>query len=90
MKSLYESIMDVDNNIDNLDKSILIGGHYEFDSINWKLNEPIEIEEPHTVIQSSYSDCGNKCKIITTVQEGCVLSIDSDSKSKKYFSYCNK
>lgn len=60
----------------------------EFDSINWKLNEPIEIEEPHTVIQSSYSDCGNKCKILTTVQEGCVLSIDSDPKSKKYFSYC--
>ena len=35
MKSLYESIMDVDNNIDDLDKSILIGGHYEFDSVNY-------------------------------------------------------
>ena len=34
MKTLYESILDVDNNIDDLDKSILIGGHYEFDGVN--------------------------------------------------------
>ena len=31
MKSLYESIMDVDDNIENIDSSLLIGGHYYID-----------------------------------------------------------
>lgn len=31
MKSLYESIMDVDDNIENVDSSLLIGGHYYID-----------------------------------------------------------
>lgn len=31
MKSLYESIMDVDDNIENMDSNLLIGGHYYID-----------------------------------------------------------
>lgn len=31
MKSLYESIMDVDDNIENVDSSLLIGGYYYID-----------------------------------------------------------
>lgn len=31
MKSLYESIMNVDDNIENIDSSLLIGGHYYID-----------------------------------------------------------
>ena len=59
-----------------------------FESRAWTENAPIEVEEPHFVIQSSYTDCGNKCRIRTTVQEGCVLSIDPEKDSEKYFSYC--
>ena len=31
MKRLYESIMDVDDSIENIDSSLLIGGHYYID-----------------------------------------------------------
>lgn len=31
MKSLYESIIDVDDNIENMDSNLLIGGHYYID-----------------------------------------------------------
>ena len=31
MKSLYESIMDVDDSIENVDSNLLIGGHYYID-----------------------------------------------------------
>ncbi len=59
-----------------------------FDSRSWTKGSAIEVEKPHPVIQSSYSDCGNKCRIRTTVQEGCIISIDPDKSSEKYFSYC--
>ncbi|MBQ3829902.1 MAG: molybdopterin-dependent oxidoreductase [Spirochaetales bacterium] len=59
-----------------------------FDSKKWLRNDSIPLEKPHEVFQSSYSDCGNKCRIRTTVQEGCVLSVDPDKNSEKRFSFC--
>ncbi|MBQ6662887.1 MAG: molybdopterin-dependent oxidoreductase [Firmicutes bacterium] len=41
--------------------------------------EELPVEEPHKVSIASFSDCGSKCKMLATVAEGCVLSIEPDT-----------
>ena len=42
MKSLYESLFDVDDNIDNMEASLLIGGSYNIDVEGIRLYEGID------------------------------------------------
>lgn len=49
-----------------------------FDSFSWNRGAEIPLEPPHITTHASFCDCGRKCKMIATVQEGCVLSIGPD------------
>ena len=48
--------------------------------------EAIPLDSLHTVSHVSFCDCGNKCKMLSQVQEGCVLSIlpDKDFMGKSF------
>lgn len=68
MKSLYESIMDVDDNIENMDSNLLIGGHYYIDINGIKCSHLkdvfkiglIKMKQPREIIKgpviNSYDD----------------------------------
>lgn len=45
----------------------------------WKKQAEIPVEEPKKVSIASFCDCGNKCKMLATVSEGCLLSIEPDA-----------
>lgn len=57
-----------------------------FDSFLWEENPPISPEPVHQTTQTSFCDCGRKCKMVAQVQEGCVLSIrpDKDFPGKEF------
>lgn len=55
-----------------------------FDSFNWNENPPLPLEPEHFVTQASFNDCGGKCKMLSRVQEGCVLSISPDRTEMKF------
>ncbi len=59
-----------------------------FDSWSWTKNPPLPIEDEHIVSHASFNDCGNKCKTLSTVREGCVLSISWDKSCDFKFSGC--
>lgn len=60
-----------------------------FDSAAWRRGPELPLEPPHTVSHVSFCDCGNKCKMLATVQEGCVLSILPDKNFQgKSFAGC--
>ena len=59
-----------------------------FDSYTWTRRPPIPLEEEHTVSHASFNDCGCRCKMLSRVREGCVLSIGPDSGAEIYFSGC--
>ncbi len=46
---------------------------------DWELSEPSEIEPAYETNHVSFSDCGRKCKLKASVQEGCILSIGPDT-----------
>lgn len=50
-----------------------------FDSFSWAPHAPIALSAPFTTTHASFADCGRKCKMIATVQEGCILSIAADT-----------
>ena len=54
------------------------GGWEDFDSWSWRRGKEIPLEPERTVSLASFCDCGNKCKMLARVQEGCVLSISPD------------
>ena len=58
------------------------------DSWHWERKPAIPAEEPHTVSHASFSDCGGRCKMLSTVREGCVLAIRPDQMSAMRFSGC--
>lgn len=62
------------------------GGELPFDSAAWSRGGEIPLEKAHVVSHASFCDCGNKCKMLATVQEGCVLSIlpDKDFMGKSF------
>lgn len=51
----------------------------QIDSYKWQKQPPIDVEEPHIVSVASFCDCGNKCKMLATVCEGCLLQIEPDT-----------
>lgn len=59
-----------------------------FDSWSWVRNAPLPLEPPHFVSHASFNDCGNKCKMVSMVQEGCLLSINPDRETDMFFSGC--
>ncbi len=56
------------------------------DSLGWTREPALALEPPRQVCHASFCDCGNKCRMISTVQEGCVLSIlpDRDFQGKRF------
>ena len=58
----------------------------ELDSVSWRRGPELPVEPPRTVFHASFCDCGNKCRMLSTVQEGCVLSIlpDKDFMGKSF------
>ena len=62
------------------------GGALPFDSTQWERGPQLELEPPRVVGHASFCDCGNKCRMLSTVQEGCVLSIlpDKDFMGKSF------
>jgi len=62
------------------------GGALPFDSAGWRRGAEIPVEPARVVSHVSFCDCGNKCKMLATVQEGCVLSIlpDRDFMGKSF------
>ena len=59
-----------------------------FDSWSWRRNPPLEPGEERSFSQASFNDCGSKCKMISTVREGCVLSIRPDTTTEFHFAGC--
>lgn len=57
-----------------------------FDSADWRRGQALPLEPERVVSHASFCDCGNKCKMLATVQEGCVLSIlpDKDFMGKSF------
>lgn len=49
-----------------------------FDSFSWNAQPEIPLEDPYLTTHASFCDCGRKCKMVATVQEGCVLAIGPD------------
>ena len=45
----------------------------------WNKQPEIPVEEPKKISVSSFCDCGSKCKMLATVSEGCLLSIEPDT-----------
>ena len=45
----------------------------------WNKKPEISVEEPKKISVASFCDCGNKCKMLATVREGCLLSIEPDT-----------
>lgn len=61
-------------------------GTPDFDSMSWQRGPELPVEEPRVTSHASFCDCGNKCKMLAAVQEGCVLSIlpDKDFQGKSF------
>lgn len=61
-----------------------------FESYSWRAGEKIiQPESEKMTTQTSFCDCGRKCKMTAKVAEGCVLSIGPDKEFKeKRFSGC--
>ena len=63
----------------------------EFDSWTWTRRPEIPLEPEHVTSHASFCDCGNKCKMLARVQEGCVLSIFPDRNvPEKDFAGCSR
>lgn len=45
----------------------------------WNKQSEIPVEEPKKISVASFCDCGSKCKMLATVSEGCLLSIEPDT-----------
>lgn len=61
----------------------------EFDSWEWSRQPEIPLEPERITSHASFCDCGNKCKMLARVQEGCVLSIFPDRNvPEKDFTGC--
>ena len=45
----------------------------------WNKQPEIPVEEPKKISVASFCDCGSKCKMLATVSEGCLLSIEPDT-----------
>ena len=50
-------------------------GQPDFDSAQWRRGPELPVEPQRVTSHASFCDCGNKCKMLAVVQEGCVLSI---------------
>jgi anaerobic dimethyl sulfoxide reductase subunit A len=50
-----------------------------FDSQEWTKGEPLPIEPSHIKKIASFNDCGAKCLMQATVQEGCILGTQPDT-----------
>lgn len=59
-----------------------------FDSWEWQRKPAILPEAPRRFSQASFNDCGGKCKMLSKVQEGCVLGIRPDKDTPYHFSGC--
>ena len=60
-----------------------------FDSWGWTRRPEIPLEPERITSHASFCDCGNKCKMLARVQEGCVLSIFPDRNvPEKDFAGC--
>ena len=45
----------------------------------WNKKPEIPVEEQKKISVASFCDCGSKCKMLATVREGCLLSIEPDT-----------
>ena len=45
----------------------------------WNKQSEIPVEEPKKISVASFCDCGSKCKMLATVSEGCLLSLEPDT-----------
>lgn len=59
-----------------------------FDSWEWRRMPAAVPEAPLCFAQASFNDCGGKCRMLSTVQEGCVLGIRPDKDTPYHFSGC--
>ena len=60
------------------EESPVRSGTPDFDSASWQRGPELPVEAPYVTSHASFCDCGNKCKMLAAVQEGCVLSILPD------------
>ncbi len=49
------------------------------DSYSVRKCPPIAVEDAHIISFASGSDCGSKCKMLATVCEGCLLTVEPDT-----------
>ncbi len=54
----------------------------EFDSATWVKEDEIALEPVKIVRSSGINNCGGNCKLESTVQEGCVLNLSSDTSKE--------
>ena len=84
MKTLYESIMDVDKNVDDLDKNILIGGHYYIDLGGIKCSHLkdvfkiglIKMKQPREIIEGPEIDWYDDPKVCKMIEVLCAFILN--------------
>jgi anaerobic dimethyl sulfoxide reductase subunit A len=64
---------------DMADAELLAAG---FDSASWTKEPEIPLEPVKVIKSSGINNCGGNCKLETTVQEGCVLNLSSDTSTE--------
>ena len=103
MKSLYESLFDVDDNINNMESSLLIGGYYDIDVDGIRLYELkkvfkmglLKVKAPYDIIKPPKIEIDDiDPKINKMVEKLCEIILntpvsDLNDKSRVYMSnYC--
>ncbi|MBU3100631.1 MULTISPECIES: DMSO/selenate family reductase complex A subunit [Clostridium] len=51
----------------------------EFDSYSWEKQPEITIKEEKYICSAGINDCGGRCRINASVQEGCIINLDTDN-----------
>jgi anaerobic dimethyl sulfoxide reductase subunit A len=54
-----------------------------WDSYKWNIGEKIPLEPSKYICSSGINNCGGKCRINVITQEGCLLNLDTDTRSNE-------
>ena len=85
MKSLYESLFDIDDNIDNVEASLLIGGSYDIDVDDIRLYELkkvfkiglLKVKAPYDIIKPPKIEIDTDPKINKMVEKLCEIILNT-------------
>lgn len=53
----------------------------QFESYTWEKRPEIPVKEGEYICSAGLNNCGGKCRINVTAQEGCILNLDTDNRT---------